>query len=511
MFNEFIKYLTFPYLLEGASIAVQIWLISFIISSAIGMVFALIRQSKHMALLRYLVVLYVWFIRGTPIILQLVVWYNLLPLLGYNINEFWTAVIALSVCFSAYLCEVFRGGLMSVQPGQIEAAQSMGFGRLAVTRFFAIPQALRTCTPSLINFAILLMKDTSITSVIAVSELTLRSNIIVARNFEYVPVFGAALCIYLLLTTALTLVQHYSESFLDYESKERRLLRRTKKQNIGKSGTLVDFLAGAQSSGKQSEDSVRFRGVTKSFGENIVLQDINLTIKSGQTTCILGPSGAGKSTLLRTINLLEPIDSGSVWVNGLDVADLSWRHWYRRAMPESLKIARRRKAATAMVFQQFNLFENYSVLGNLSLAPIHVMGWDRHKVKKEALQLLNLLGLSALANRMPQRLSGGEKQRIGILRALAVRPKTLLFDEPTSALDPERVGEVINVMRDLSAASATMVVVTHEIEFAKTCANWIVFMADGRVVEEGYPEDIFMSPKTDRFKQFLEGIKNQKI
>ena len=508
MLSEFLKYLTMPYLLEGAYIAIQIWIISFIVSSALGMVFALIRQSKHMAPLRYLVVFYVWFIRGTPIILQLVVWYNLLPFLGYDINEFWTAVIALSVCFSAYLCEVFRGGLMAVQPGQIEAAQSMGFGRLAVTRFFSIPQALRTCTPSLINFAILLMKDTSITSVIAVSELTLRSNTIVARNFEYIPVFGAALCIYLLLTTALTLLQHYTEIFLDYDSKERRLTRRGGKQSVEKSGTLVDFLAGAKAHDKKNEDSVRFRKVTKSFGENVVLQDIDLTIKSGQTTCILGPSGAGKSTLLRTINLLEPIDSGAVWVNGIDVADRSWKHWYRRAMPESLKVLRRRQAATAMVFQQFNLFENYSVLDNLSLAPVHVMRRDRHTVKKEALQLLNLLGLSALANRMPQRLSGGEKQRIGILRALAVRPKTLLFDEPTSALDPERVGEVINVMRDLSAAGATMIVVTHELEFARTCADWVVFMADGRVVEEGYPEDMFQSPKTDRFKQFLEGISN---
>lgn len=508
MLNEFLKYLTLPYLLEGAYTAIKIWIISFAISSIMGMIFALIRQSKHMAPLRYLIVVYVWFIRGTPIILQLVVWYNVLPLLGYNIDEFWTAVVALSVCFSAYLCEVFRGGLMSVQPGQIEAAQSMGFSRLAVNRFFAVPQALRTCTPSLINFAILLMKDTSITSVIAVSELTLRSNTIVARNFEYVPVFGAALCIYLLLTTALTILQHYTEVFLDYDSKERRLLRRGKKQSTTASGTLADFLANNTSSDKQAEDSVRFRGVTKSFGDNVVLQDVNLTIKSGQTTCILGPSGAGKSTLLRTINLLEPINSGSVWVNGLDVADRSWRHWYRHTMPESLRVLRRRKAATAMVFQQFNLFENYSVLDNLSLAPIHVLKRDRHIVRKEALQLLNLLGLSALANRMPQRLSGGEKQRIGILRALAVRPKTLLFDEPTSALDPERVGEVINVMRDLSAAGATMIVVTHELEFAKTCADWVVFMADGRVVEEGYPEDMFMSPKTDRFKQFLEGITN---
>jgi ABC-type polar amino acid transport system ATPase subunit len=175
-------------------------------------------------------------------------------------------------------------------------------------------------------------------------------------------------------------------------------------------------------------------------------------------------------------------------------------------MPEAIKVSRRRHAVTAMVFQQFNLFDNYSVLDNLSLAPIHVLKRDRKEVTLDALQLLNLLGLAALANRMPQRLSGGEKQRISILRALAMRPKTLLFDEPTSALDPERVGEVINVMRDLSAAGATMVVVTHELEFAKTCADWVVFMVDGRIVEEGYPQDLFNNPRSERLKQFLEGL-----
>lgn len=506
MLSEYIKYLTLPYLLDGALTAIKIWCLSFVVSSCLGLTFALIRQSRRLAPLRYAIVFYVWVIRGTPIILQLVIWYNLLPLLGYNINEFWTAVIALSVCFSAYLCEVFRGGLISVHPGQIEAAQSMGFSHLAITRLFTIPQALRTCTPSLINFAILLLKDTSITSVIAVSELTLRSNTIVARNFEYIPVFGAALSIYLLLTSALTLFQYYTERYLDYDKKEHRSTRKRAAAGLANDTTLAEFLSSANVRDSRRADSVRFKGVTKSFHGNVVLNNIDLTIKSGQTTCILGPSGAGKSTLLRTINLLESVDGGSVWVNGVEMADQGWRRWYRHLMPERLKVALRRQVATAMVFQQFDLFENYSVLGNLTLAPIHVLKKSRGTATREALQLLHLLGLSNLSDRMPQRLSGGEKQRIGILRALAVRPKTLLFDEPTSALDPERVGEVINVMRDLSAAGATMVVVTHEIEFAKTCADWVVFMADGNIVEEGYPGDMFNAPKTARFKQFLEGI-----
>lgn len=504
MLSQILNYLTLPYLLEGAVIAIKMWLVSFVLSFFSGLALALIRNSKGLPVLRAIVSFYIWLLRGTPIILQLVIWYNILPLLGYHITEFWTAVIALSICFSAYLCEVFRGGLLAVPQGQIEAARALGFGPVGTTVYFVIPQAMRVAFPSLINFAILLMKDTSITSVIAVNELTLRANTIVARNFEYVPVFAAALIIYLTLTTLLSLFQRYAEKSLDYDSKEVRL-KKDAVAPVSANKRLGDYLSPAGSQGPDG-DSVVFDRVSKSFDDNKVLDNLSLGFKSGRTTCIMGPSGAGKSTLLRTINGLEDIDDGTITVNGVVISKRRGGVHLRRKRSEFTLARDRRHSGTAMVFQQFHLFQNYSVLENMTLAPRKVKHVKASSAASEGQNLLELFGLAHLRNRMPQRLSGGEQQRIGILRALAIKPKTLLFDEPTSALDPERVGEVLEVMEELSDAGGTMIVVTHEVEFAKRCADWVIFMEHGRIVEQGTPEDILENPSSERLKTFLAGI-----
>lgn len=503
LFSQIWGYLTLPYLLEGALIAIEMWAISFFLSFVFGLALALIRNSKGLSVISALVSFYVWVIRGTPILLQLVIWYNLLPNLGYEIEEFWTAVIALTVCFSAYLCEVFRGGLLAVPDGQIDAARSLGFGPFGVAFYFMIPQALRVSFPSLINFAILLMKDTSITSVIAVNELMLRSNTIVARNFEYIPVFAAALIIYLALTTALTLFQRYAEGRLDYASKEDRLRIRRRTAPIAANRRLRDYLTPTDN---RDGLSVILENVTKAFSGNKVLDNVSIGFKSGWTTCIMGPSGAGKSTLLRTINGLEDIDSGTILVNGVVISAKQKRSFFGAGFKESILSKRRVRSGTAMVFQQFHLFQNRSVIENISLAPRKVKREKRNIAVSEAENLLELFRLEYLRNRMPQRLSGGEQQRIGILRALAVKPKTLLFDEPTSALDPERVGEVLQVMEELSNSGGTMIVVTHEVEFAKRCADWVVFMEQGRIVEQGPPEAILENPRSERIKRFLAGI-----
>ncbi len=505
MISEILGYLTLPYLLEGALIAIQIWIISFVLSFVAGFALALIRTAKGLHVLRAIVGFYIWVLRGTPIILQLIIWYNILPVLGYEINEFWTAVIALSVLFSAYLCEVFRGGILAVSENQVEAAKSLGFGPAGVTLFFVIPQALRVAFPSLINFAILLLKDTSITSVIAVSELTLRSNTIVARNFEYVPVFAAALIIYLTLTTLLTLFQKYAEERMDYGTKENKLRKSKKQLPESANKKLGDYLTSVDESASD-KDAIVFKNVSKSFGDNTVLDNVSVGFQRGKTTCIMGPSGAGKSTLLRTINGLEGIDAGSITVNGVEISGEHSKSWFRRKPSEFRLTRARRQSGTAMVFQQFHLFQNYSVMQNMALAPTKVQKMDAKTAVAEGRNLLELFGLEHLGNRMPQRLSGGEQQRISILRALATKPKTLLFDEPTSALDPERVGEVLEVMEELSEAGGTMIVVTHEIDFAKRCADWFIFMENGHIIEQGKPDDVLLNPRTDRLKRFLAGI-----
>jgi len=503
--SGFLHYLTLPYLLGGAVIALQIWALSFVFASISGMALALVRNSRHFLVLRAIVGAYIWLLRGTPILLQLLIWYNVLPSIGYRISEFWTAVLALSVCFSAYMCEVFRGGLLAVHEGQVDAAHSLGFGPTRTLWYFVIPQALRVAMPSIVNFAILMLKDTSITSVIAVAELTLRSNIIVARNFEYIPVFGASLTIYLVLTSVLTLLQQRLEKMFDYSRREAAMARKAPKITPRSGNKLGDYLCPTD---VQTGDNraIVLDKVTKSYGKNKVLDNIDLAFRSFRTTCVMGPSGSGKSTLLRTINGLETIDSGNITVNGVPMGGHNKADVLGKTFAPFRVAKARIRARTATVFQQFHLFQNYSIIENVTLAPRKINGLDAATADAEGQNLLELLKLSHLRHRMPQRLSGGEQQRIGILRALAVKPKTLLFDEPTSALDPERVGEVLDVMMELSEAGGTMIVVTHEIEFARRCADWVVFMENGRIVEEGPPEKILENPDSERIRIFLSGI-----
>jgi len=238
-------------------------------------------------------------------------------------------------------------------------------------------------------------------------------------------------------------------------------------------------------------------GLCKSFKDHRALDDINLSVSEGETVCILGPSGAGKSTLLRCINWLEVPDRGAVFLSGERVGTRK----SGQPMPDA-DLARIR-TRIGMVFQHFALWPHLSVLGNLMAAPLHVQNRPRDEVHEQAESLLRKVGLWEKRNAPPARLSGGEKQRVGIARALMMRPVLLLFDEPTSALDPELVGEVLAVMKTLAEDGMTMVVVTHEMGFAREAATHIVFMDQGRVVEVAGPEIFFTKPATERARQFL--------
>jgi polar amino acid transport system ATP-binding protein len=241
------------------------------------------------------------------------------------------------------------------------------------------------------------------------------------------------------------------------------------------------------------------RGVSKSFGKLSVLTDINLEVERGETVCIVGPSGSGKSTLLRCINWLERPDAGHVYLNG---QRLGVRPGGRIPMSDA-ELAQIR-TRIGMVFQHFALWPHLTVLQNVMEAPLHVQKRPRDEVRQVAEALLAKVGLVEKRDVFPARLSGGQKQRVGIARALAMRPDLLLFDEPTSALDPELVGEVLVVMRDLARDGMTMVVVTHEMGFARDAATKVVFIDHGHVVETGTPEQFFAAPSTDRARQFLQ-------
>ena len=239
-----------------------------------------------------------------------------------------------------------------------------------------------------------------------------------------------------------------------------------------------------------NEAFIQIKHLKKSFDDLEVLKDINMDIYEGEVVCIIGPSGSGKSTFLRCINQLETPTGGEILYKGENLCD-------KKADIRTFR------EEVGMVFQRFNLFPLKTVLGNVMMAPVLTKHMDKAGAHEKAMELLEKVGLSSKANAKPHMLSGGQQQRVAIARALAMEPKALLFDEPTSALDPELVGEVLSVMRDLAKEGMTMVIVTHEMAFARDVADRVVFMADGYIVEEGDPKEVFSDPKEERTKAFL--------
>ncbi|KAA8821270.1 amino acid ABC transporter ATP-binding protein [Bifidobacterium vespertilionis] len=238
---------------------------------------------------------------------------------------------------------------------------------------------------------------------------------------------------------------------------------------------------------------VELSHVEKHFGELHVLKDINLKVGKGEVLVIIGPSGSGKSTLCRTINRLESIDSGDIRIDG-------------KPLPQEGKELTKLRAEVGMVFQSFNLFAHKTILDNVTLAPRKVRKIPKAQAEKEAMELLARVGVDSQASKLPAQLSGGQQQRVAIARSLAMHPKVMLFDEPTSALDPEMINEVLDVMVDLAKEDMTMIVVTHEMGFARQVADRVVFMADGEILEQGTPDEFFSHPKTERARDFLSKI-----
>ena len=244
----------------------------------------------------------------------------------------------------------------------------------------------------------------------------------------------------------------------------------------------------------QETPVIELRHVDKHYGDLHVLRDINLKVMRGEVLVVIGPSGSGKSTMCRTINRLETIDSGEVLIEG-------------KSLPREGRELAAMRAELGMVFQSFNLFAHKTILENVTLGPIDVLGVKRDEAERRALELLARVGVAEQADKVPAQLSGGQQQRVAIARSLAMNPKAMMFDEPTSALDPEMINEVLDVMVELARGGMTMVVVTHEMNFARRVADRVVFMADGQIVETGTPDEFFDHPKTQRARDFLDSIK----
>jgi polar amino acid transport system permease protein len=506
--GEVWSYVSDGYLLTGLWIAIRIAVLSMAAALVLGVVLAGLRVSRWPPL-RVFAGTYIWFVRGTPLLLQLVALYTLLPLAGMILSPFNTAVLGFALNEAAFSAEIIRGGLLSVGRNQTDAAASIGMGSLGTARHVVLPQAMPAIIPALGNEFINLLKATSLASVIAVNELMLRSQQVVAENFRFVPVFTAAALLYLAMTSVIAGIQALLEKRFD----PHRETHRERSPFTAVAGGQPRSIGNRSAEIKEAlrregvippADGTPFltcQGVRKSHKAREVLRGVDLSVRAGEVLVIMGPSGSGKSTLLRLINHLEHLDGGDVRVAGKRVG---YEEVNGKLRPVRRLAAARAEARIGMVFQQFNLFEHLSALDNVALGPMRVYGESREASEARAKVLLDAVGLGEHMHHRPAHLSGGGQQRVAIARALAIRPRLMLFDEPTSALDPELVSGILALIRGLAEAGMTMVVVTHELQFAREVADRVVFMDDGLVVEEGTPATVLDHPAEARTRQFLQ-------
>jgi polar amino acid transport system permease protein len=510
--NEYLQYLTLPYLWQGAVMTVEIAGASLVGALVLGAILAEIRIAP-LAPLRALAGGYIWLIRGTPLLLQLLFLFDVLPAVGIVLAPIPTAIIGFTINESAFFAEIIRGGILSVDRNQTLAAHALGMSPRVTRRRVVMPLALRAILPSLGNEFINLIKGTSLASVISVSELTQRSQFLSSQTFVFFPIFFASGVMYLVLTSGVALGQSLLERRMSLERvrKARRDSRRFRRSpsaalvpGAQADGPILGELVGPEPPAAAAHQPVLIcDGVGKSYGDRMVLDGLDLTMHRGEVVAVLGASGSGKSTLLRLINHLESLDSGAITVNGRHIGYTPSGAAERSA---SRLATARAEARIGMVFQQFNLFPHLTVLENIRVAPVFVYGQDPSDVTQQARALLAEVGLADHAEKMPHQLSGGQQQRVAIARAMATHPKLMLFDEPTSALDPEKVGEVLAVMRRLAAGGMTMLVVTHEIRFARDVADRVIFIENGKVVEQGTPREILESPQQPETKRFLQSL-----
>jgi polar amino acid transport system permease protein len=477
---------------RAALLVVELAVSAWALSIALGLLVALAQQSR-LRPLRLLASAYVWFFRSLPLLVLLIFVYNspqlfpdLRPLLS---SPFTAGLVALVLSETAYIAEIHRGGLLAVGKEQGEAAQALGIPYAGVQRHVVVPQAFRVALPALGNEFISILKLTSLVSSISLAELLLVGQRLYTQNFLVLETLLAVAVYYVMLVTVFDRLRALLERRLDV----RRRRTKARADDTPEGGVPTTPVRTRPRTAHEGEVVVRARGLRKSFGPVTVLDGVDLDVHRGEVVAVIGPSGSGKTTLVRTLNHLEQPDQGSVEIDGRPMGG------------RDRELAAQRRHV-GMVFQRFNLFPHRTVLQNITLAPLQQRLSGRADTERRARELLRKVGLDAHAHKYPHQLSGGQQQRVAIARALAMEPSVLLFDEPTSALDPELVGEVLSVMSELAADGTTMVVVTHEMRFAREVADWVVFMDQGRVLVQGPPEAVFDHSGEPRLERFFAAI-----
>ncbi len=516
----FLHYLSLPYLLQGVLFTAEVTGLGLAGGLGLGVVLAAMQLSRFRALSAFARGYAVIF-RGTPLILQLVFAYDALPHIGLRLSAIGAAGLALAANEAPFIAEILRSGVLGVDGGQVAAGQALGMTPLVLMRRVIAPQAIRSMVPAFGNEAVSALKNSSLASIIAVPELTLRSTQLASSTFDFFSIFFASGLVYLVLTGAIGAMQLLAENLLDLDrpSPRDRLARLLPWRRGIMAPVSAAPVPAASPAGRPRASTVPATGramrsatlaggapvvevhaLHKSYGGHAVLNGLDLTVRAGEVVALLGPSGSGKSTLLRCINRLEGWDSGEVRISGqrLGYGEDGRPHAARALAQE------RARLGVGMVFQQFNLFSHLTARENVAGPLRWVHGVPPAEANRRAGALLERVGLAHRADALPRHLSGGQQQRVAIARALAPRPKVLLLDEPTSALDPELVNEVLEVIRRLAVEDGlTMIISTHQLRFAREVADCVVFLSDGAVTEQGPALDVLTRPRNPATARFL--------
>lgn len=475
---------------------IKLSLLTWFFSIVLGFILALAKQSPR-KLFNTPARIYIWLFRSIPLLVLLIFVYNLpqaMPSLASILNDpFRAGLIAMVLCEAAYIAEIHRGGLLSIPKGQSEAARALGM-RYAGTQWrVVIPQALRVALPALANEYIAIVKLSSLVSVISLTEILMVGQRLYSQNFLVMETMAAVAFYYVFIVTVFDFLLKRLEKYLDVTQRNTSRPVDAEMRQLAVAGQPTT----ARNFSDQTAPALQASRLHKAYNNVEVLGAVSLRIQPGEVVSVIGPSGSGKTTLIRLLNGLEQIDNGEIKINGQPFIHLNRQGQQKPRFTENAQ----HRMNIGMVFQSFNLFPHLTVLGNLLLAPRYHRLASEAELKQQACELLHKVGMLDHAWKYPHQLSGGQQQRVAIARALMMRPQIMLFDEPTSALDPEKVNEVLQVIEALAQEGITMVIVTHEMNFAFKVSDRIVFMEKGRVVCDDTPQAMREGhhPRVDAF------------
>ena len=486
-------------LVSGLGVTLGLTLISVILGTILGTLICFMRMSSN-PLCASFASLYIRLFRGIPILVTMLVMYYVV-FRDMGLSAFGVSVIAFTVDFSAYCAEIFRSGICSVPAEQKRAARALGFTHLQAFEKVVLPQAMIHIIPVYIGQCISTLKITSIAGYISVEDLTKASDIIRSKTYEaFFPLLITAI-VYFMLSTLMAKLLGLVAERIDPANRTVPEDIRTVVNSFVPGRNPVIRSNSPKGHGEGVEDRevlLKVEHLKKSYADAAPLKDLSCQVYDRDIISVIGPSGTGKSTLLNLINRLEEPDGGKIYFEGKDCL----------SKENDVNALRQR---IGMVFQSFNLFDHITIIENLVLAQTDLLKRSREEAALRGMELLYMVGLADKALCFPKQLSGGQQQRVAIVRAVTMDPRMILLDEPTSALDPAMVGEVLAVIKNLAKQGMTMMIVTHEMNFAKDVSNRVFFLDEGVILEEGSPEEIFDAPKNDKTRRFIRNTRSTEI